>query len=193
MKTQRGFTLIETLIAIFILTLTVSSLIGLAANGYYSVRYSQNQIVADNLLQESLEYLHNSRDTAAQQGTSWSDWVNSLSVSDTGAIVGGSNQGCYASSGCIVDPYSNTTQVRACDGTCEGIVKYSSGFYGYNDSSYPLSAGINTPVPSGFVRTITAQLNTPDQLTITSTVTWMDGYNPRSESQSILLTNWKNS
>lgn len=62
MKKQQGFTLIETLIAVFILTLTIGGLLTLAANGYFSVRYARNQIVANNLLQESLEYIRNSRD-----------------------------------------------------------------------------------------------------------------------------------
>ncbi len=192
MNKQAGFTLIETLIAIFILTLTIGGLLTLAANGYYSVRYSRNQITANDLIEESLEYFHNSRDSAAQQGVGWSQWTADFNVSDDGTVLGGSTpQGCYADSGCTVDLYTTNNHVKACDSTCPFIYYTTNGYYGYDSSSYPLSIDAGTPTLTTYKRTITMHMNGPDQLIVTSTVTWMNGNTSKSASQSILLTNWK--
>lgn len=192
MAGDAGFTLIETLVAIFILTLTLGGLLTLAANGYYSVRYSRNQIVANNLIQESLEYVHNNRDTAIQQGMSWSQWIENFDVSTSGTILNSPmRQGCYTSDGCIVDPYSTVNQVRACNSACEFTTFYSSGLYGYTSSSYPLSASVGTPATTTYTRKITMQLQGTDQLIVTSTVTWMNGNTLKTSAQSILITNWK--
>lgn len=191
MKNEGGFTLIETLVAIFILTLTLGGLLTLAANGYYSVRYSRNQIVANNLIQESLEYFHNNRDTAIQQGIAWSQWIENFDVSTSGTILNGPmRQGCYAG-GCIVDPYSSSTQVRACSGTCPTTTFYANGLYGYSSSSYPMSASLGAASATTYIRTITTQLNGSDQMIVTSSVSWMNGTTKKTSSQSILITNWK--
>ncbi len=181
MNKQAGFTLIETLIAIFILTLTIGGLLSLAANGYFSVRYARNQIVADELVQESLEYIRNSRDTSAQQNQTWAQWTGGFNTN-----------GCYSSDGCIVDPYTSNQKVRACIGACEAIVFYPSyGFYGYQDSAYPVAVTAGTPSATTYVRTITMQpASDPNQLTVTSTVQWLNGLAQQSTSQSILITNW---
>jgi Tfp pilus assembly protein PilV len=189
---EAGFTLIETLVAIFILTLTIGGLLTLAANGYYSVRYARNQIVANNLIQESLEYFHNNRDTVVQQGVPWATWIAGFNVSSNGTVLGGANsQGCYATGGCIVDPYSSSTHVRACSGTCPTTTFYANGLYGYTSSSYPMASSLGAASATTYVRKITTQLNGADQMVITSTVTWKNGNAQKTSSQSILMTNWK--
>jgi Tfp pilus assembly protein PilV len=180
---KNGFTLIETLVAIFLLTLTIGGLLTLAANGYFSVRYARNQIVANNLLQESLEYIRNDRDTAAQRNESWALWM-----------MGFSNQGCSSSSGCIVDPNSSNTHIRPCNNSCEAVVFYPGyGFYGYQSSSYSLVVASGAPSATTYVRTVTVQeSNDPNQLIVTSTVNWMNGMTKKTTTQSILITNWHN-
>jgi prepilin-type N-terminal cleavage/methylation domain-containing protein len=183
---QKGFTLIETLIAIFLLTLTVGGLLELAAGGYYSVRYARNQLVADTMLQESLEYMHNSRDTNLQQGGTWQAWTQGFTA-------------CNSSTGCIVDPYTTGPKVTACrdltsTGECPAISFYpNAGFYGYVGANYPAMNGqsFDTPTATSYVRTITMQPYGADQLQVTSTVQWMNGSVRKSASQSILLTNWQ--
>ncbi len=180
---KKGFTLIETLIAIFILTLTVGGLLTLAANGYFSVRYARNQISADSLVQESIEYIRNSRDTAVQDGTDWPTWVGQFS-----------SNGCTSSTGCIVDPFNiGGSYFRACGSTCEATSFYpTSGFYGYaTDGTYPatMTSGA-APQTTTYVRTVTMHLVGSDQLVVNSTVRWFNGNAAKSTSQSTLLTNW---
>lgn len=185
MKHQQGFTLIETLIATFILTLTIGGLLQLAASGYYSVRYARNQLVADTLLQESLEFVHNSRDTNAQAGGDWDTWGSRFSS-------------CIANSstaGCIIDPYSNGAKIRACGNTCPSIVFFqNNGFYGYSGASYPQVNGqpVSGGIATSFIRSMVLTKPNPDQYVFTATVQWMNGSSLKRATQSVLITNWHN-
>jgi Tfp pilus assembly protein PilV len=191
---QSGFTLIETLIAILILTLSIGALLSLAAGGFYSVRYARNQIVANNLLQESVEYLRNSRDTSFEQGMSWNDWqLNVLSVDGSGNPTGTGVDGCLGKNLCYIDPYTVDAKIRECpSGGCPHVLYYpDNGFYGYA-ANYPFSVS-TTPFETSFVRSIDVRPSTsnPDQLIVESEISWLNGTTPRSISQQTLITNWR--
>ncbi|GAC1413093.1 MAG: hypothetical protein NVSMB66_4080 [Candidatus Doudnabacteria bacterium] len=81
---QLGQTLIETLVAIFILLTGLISAISLAVYSYKSIDNSSKQIVAASLASESLEAIKNIRDT---------NWLNDTLVN---CAYLGTNQKCYA-------------------------------------------------------------------------------------------------
>ncbi len=188
---QSGFTLIETVIAILILSLAVGSLITLAASGFFTIRYARNQIVADNLAQEALEYLRNDRDTAFLQGTDWQTWLTSLSVDEDGAPTGDTSGGCFSEDGCRVDPYTSAAKVVACHSDCPNTMLFSSeGFYGYDGGMYPFNSVFDLEaVETSYVRTVHTTLSTPDQLLVEVTVEWLNGSAQRSITQSTLIAN----
>lgn len=193
-KQQKGFTLIETLVAIFILTLSIGALLSLASGGFYSVRYSRNQIVATNLLQESIEYIRNSRDTSFQQALLWNDWqANILSVDTLGNPTGTGVDGCFSNDGCYVDPYTSGAKIKQCIGDCPNVLYYpSNAFYGY-ETTYPFPPSILPTFETSFIRTIKIRTSdkSPDQLIVTATVSWLNGSTPRSIVQDTLITNWR--
>lgn len=194
-KNQKGFTLVETIVAIFILTMTIGALLTLTAGGFYSVRYARNQIVADYLAQESLEYIRNTRDTARIESVTWDDWKTTYNVNNGGQPVqGGSyNRGCFSEEGCTVDPYTIDPKIVECNGECSPILFYpDSGFYGY-ETRYPSDINTDNPVETTFVRTIAMQEseNSPDQVIVTVTVSWLNGTHPKTVRQSTLITNWQ--
>lgn len=192
-KFSGGFTLVETIMAIFILSITLAGLISLAAGGFYSVRYARNQIAADALLQESLEYVRNSRDTAVQHGTTWLNWLTTLNV-DTGGSAAGAplTQGCYSSNGCMVDPYNEGAKIIGCSGTCQTLWYYQDlGFYGYNNHSYPFPSSVQSYATS-YVRKVTAVVSSDsNQITVTATITWLNGATAKTSRQSITIANWR--
>jgi type II secretory pathway pseudopilin PulG len=194
LSAQTGFTLVETLVAVFILTLSIGALLSLAAGGFYSVKYARNQIVATNLMQESLEYIRNSRDTALQKGMTWDEWKDSLSVDTEGVLVPGQTAGCFSDDGCYVNPYvGSKAPIKQCGASsCPYVLYYPDNtFYGYSTTSYPF-VPVNPPYQTSFVRTITiAPAGNPDQLEVTEVVTWLNGSNQKTISQSMLITNWK--
>lgn len=180
---QKGFTLVETLVAIFILVLATGALLTLAAGGFYSVRYSRNQIVANALMQESLEYIRNSRDSAMLAGTTWDTWRTTMS-----------SAGCFSPSACYADPYTTGTKVAVCPSAnnCPAITYFPDKyFYGYEANSYPFA----TPAQryqTSFVRSVSMANGTTgsDQVVVTVTVRWINGTNTKTVSQSTLLTQW---
>ena len=193
-KNQKGFTLIETLIAILILALTIGALLTLTAGGFFSIRYAKNDIVAANLLQESLEFIRNTRDNAAQGGLDWNTWIDQYKQCRTD----------INSDGCIINPYSDAYQgsysvsdaVVGCSGDCPNLWYFpASGFYGYTGSLNvfdPSNTDTNR-YETSFVRTVKMDLvtTTPDpQLIVTARMDWLNGTNRKSTTQSIILTPW---
>lgn len=174
--TNKGFTLIETIVAIFILSLAMGALLTLAANGFYSVRYARNQIVADNLMQESLEFIRNDRDSFFRAGGNWTTWRATLN-------------GCFTASGCVVDIYTNGANYVACSGQCPYMKYYENqGIYGYA-YSYPF---VGEPYETSYIRTLTMQQSPYDanQIVVTSAMRWLNGGTARTTSQSVVMTNW---
>ena len=184
---QKGFTLIETLVAILILAMAIGALLTLASGGFFTIRYAKNDIVANNLLQESLEYIRNERDTWAQQGRTWTDWIASFPDQ------------CKTDDGCTINTYSGLDPqepfANSCTDptTCYMTYFADSGFYGYPGNN--LFDGGQTMQQTSFVRTISIKqasiVDTEDpQYIITATMKWMNGLNQKTISQSITLTNW---
>ncbi len=193
LSAQTGFTLIETLVAVLILTLSIGALLSLASGGFYSVRYSRNQIVANNLLQESIEYIRNSRDSALEQGYTWDTWQQEvLSVDVNGNPTGSGVDGCLSVDGCYVDPFTSDPKIKECDGDCPFVEYYpDNSFYGYL-ANYPFLIS-SQPYETSFVRKITVvpSMQTSDQLVVTATISWENGSAVRTLSQTTLITNWK--
>ncbi len=185
LRTNAGFTIIEALAAILILVLTMGALFTLASGGIFSARYARNQIIANSLLQESLEAVRNSRDTAVLNGiTDWTGWKS-----------GFASQGCDTEEGCIVDPYAESSGnllIAPCDEQCPNITFYpESNFYGYSENFnlYPTINRTNE-YQTTYSRKIVFREIGSDQVEVIASIGWENGNLPRTLSQSILLTNW---
>src|SRR5574343_579243 len=58
-----GFTLVEALTAIFILTFVVVGLMTVVSDSLFATKYAKDEITANYLLQEAIDYVRNDRDT----------------------------------------------------------------------------------------------------------------------------------
>ncbi len=121
---KAGFTLVEAMVAISILSLAVTGPLVIAQKGIGSAIYARDQITAYYLAQEAVEYIRNARDTNRILGNSW---LSSLSA-------------CVQSTGterCRIDAeytdYTSPSAVVSCpSGVCPAISYDSStGLYGY--------------------------------------------------------------
>ncbi len=71
-----GFTLLELLIAMVVITLGVLATVTLLTNSIASARAVRNDVVAANLAQEALEIVHNIRDQNVTASRSWNQGMD---------------------------------------------------------------------------------------------------------------------
>jgi prepilin-type N-terminal cleavage/methylation domain-containing protein len=184
---QQGFTLIETMVAIFILTIALSSLISLTASSIFSARYAANEMTAGYLLQETADYIRNDRDTTVFDnnggGVGWATFINKYG--------NGASTICFSPNGCYFEPTSIVVvPPTLCPGGTCPVFNYDkastyNAFYTYQN---PTGAA-----PSIFRRKIVMKinLNNPDELDVKITLDWYNGGSPRSRSLNISLLNWQ--
>lgn len=169
---NKGFTLVESIVAIFILLISVVMPMAVVARALFAANYAQDQITAVYLAQEGIEVVRNTRDNNVLSGASL--W-------DQGDLGDGSSISCYSGSGCYVDAVNN--RINACAGVCPSIQEDTAGvvsWYGnYSDWT-------NTK----YIRTIKLSKISVYEIKINSTVTWATRSGDRTASVEDVLTNW---
>src|SRR3989338_1900483 len=170
-KIARGFTLIETLIAVLILTTAIAGPLTIASKGLTATLVAKDQISAFYLAQDAVEYVHFLRDSAClaagpqpSGGCPAGSWLSGL-VNCTSAD---GSQSCY------FDSLEHNPSVPAkCVGSCD-IMRYDTVTNSFN---YNASA---TLTPQRYVRTVTIKndstgVATPiDEAVLTVTMAWSD-------------------
>ncbi len=121
----RGFTLIETLVAIGILVLAVTGAFSAAQMGITTSTYSKNQVIAFYLAQDGVEFIRNLRDNNGLREQAWLTGISS-----------DSSDPCYFNNTCTVDPTAvspnpNIIRCSGGSGSCPLLKQDSSGIYGY--------------------------------------------------------------
>lgn len=169
----RGFTLIETLIAISILILAVTGAFAAAQNGISSAIFSKDQITAFYLAQEGVEFIRNKRDSNALNpaATSWLD-----GIAEPG-------DPCFFGNECQIDAVTDVVsdQIKSCPALgCPPIKLDNEGFYSY-------ISGDDTK----FVREITLSQVSSDEVAITVRVTWSKGLVNREFVARENIFNWQ--
>ena len=147
---QRGYTLIETLIAITIIVTATVGPLSLAAKSLAQSQYARDQITAFYLAQEGLEIVRHIRD--ANPGAAWRTKLT--------------GKGCSSTGGCNVDATSIEDATRCPEG-CEETNRLHLS----SDSIYTPQ---NSGVISKFSRTITIveETGSNKDVTIKATVRW---------------------
>ncbi|HVU06675.1 MAG TPA: prepilin-type N-terminal cleavage/methylation domain-containing protein [Candidatus Paceibacterota bacterium] len=127
-KGNKGFTLVEAMVAISILSLAVTGPLIIAQKGLGSAVYAKDQIIAAYLAQEAVEYVRNARDTNRITGAAW---LNGLSA----CMVSGGSEACEIDA--RKTDFLATGAVQSCPGGACDKVSFdpSSGLYGYGIGS----------------------------------------------------------
>lgn len=155
-KANKGFTLIEALIAITILTFAITATFTAAQSGLASAVESRDQISSFFLAQEAVEFVRNKRDTNSLAGTNWLSGIASVS-----------QDVCYPPKGCTLDVVTGSFGVCSSPNNCPPLKQdrvagsATEGMYGYA-----------TPwTPTNFVRTLQFERINADEIALTVTIT----------------------
>ncbi|MDE2213035.1 MAG: type II secretion system protein [Patescibacteria group bacterium] len=180
----RGFTLIETFVAITILITAIVAPLAIAAEGLYSALIASDQTTALFLAQDGIEYVRWVRDTNDLSGNNWL-----AGLANCGSTDG--SKTCYFDS--TISPYQSGN-VTQCSGTCPYIsYDTSTGFYNYNP---PTSSN----APTKFIRTVSITLPVcvsggsacnQSEASVLSTVSWQDGKLPHTFTVREDLFQWQ--
>lgn len=168
-RASRGFTLIETMVAIALLTISIVAPMSLTTQSLASAYYARDQITAFHLAQEAIESVRHVRDGNVLK--------NALGT-PTDLLAG------IPSGTPFTIDTTNDDRMAACSGTCQVLRKSNGGLYGYDA----------TWTPTYFTRTATATLvpeSNDDEINVTVTVEWKTGsFNSRTFTISENLFRW---
>ncbi len=189
---RRGFTLVETMVAVAILMLSVAGPLIVADRAIVAADSAKYQLTASYLAQEGIEYVRAMRDNAylsayqANQSNSSAWWNGSngfLTSNSSGSITP-----CVSAT-CTLDPTltmgaGNGKALQVCNGACTPLYLNASGMYTEQSTG-------NTQTP--FTRTveITYSSQTQDNAEVSSSVSW--NFHGTNYSVTIIdnLTPWQ--
>lgn len=168
LQKNKGFTLLETIIAMLILAFAIMGPLDLATRSIMAVSVSQNQITAFYLAQEAVEFVRNTRDTNFIEGEP--DWLDGL------------NQ-CFGANNCYLDIPNQT--INPCGAECP-VIKYdrTTGYYNYlsgDDTIFTRSARIQKLGEEG----------KENEANIRVTVSWEGKFGAREIVIEENIFNWK--
>ena len=185
---NRAFTLVETLIALSIFTLSVLALMFVSSQGISDTASAKNKIIATYLAQEGIEYMRNMRDTyilySASSSAGFSAFNTKLTAPTALCDQPDHPNGCYFDNQNL--NYSDETMpitdtpMTACASSCP-ILLYDSATGKYNYA---------TGDTSDFIRRIQSiQLNA-NETKVFVTVYWIQGSGTAHITFSESLFNW---
>lgn len=171
-KFSKGFTLVETMVAISILSLTVASAFTAVQMGLKASIGAKDQITAFYLAQEALEFIKNVRDENALhslENPSSINWLQGLSeTKDDPCWMGDTN---YPQKTCTIDSAKGISGgVASCTGgfgTCPNLNQDSStGLYGYTSGGNWNPTNFKREIQISMLPTVT------DAITVTIKMSW---------------------
>ena len=183
-----GFTLVESLVAISIFTLTLLVMMAALGKSLSDTISTKQKMTAEYLAQEGIEYMRNLRDTymlydSGGPQTGWDNFRSRLATANCNIL----SAGCYFDDQNIDYTSANMPMIALSilpcnDTTCSANpLWYNSGKYGYVSSG-----GVN----SGFTRKIVLDTNDSNTAKIYSYVYWAQGSGTYNISFSETLFKW---
>ncbi len=183
------------MIAVFILAVAMNGLLGLISSSLFSARYSKNDITANYLIQEAIDYIRNDRDTYAFQKSAdidggWFNFLNKYGYSTSSS--------CFSAAGCEIEPANTSSDnINVCNTPhTNNFGTIDCKLFNYDETAankdfYTYKAG----KPSSFKRMVSMSINplinNSNELDIKVVVEWRNGNLVKSRSSRVSLLNWQ--
>ncbi len=186
---EKGFTLVETLVAITILLIVIVGPLKISSQTAKSTSFSSEQVTAFFLAQEGSELAQNMRD-AEVLGSFLSDPDDGWEDFSTGSEYSNCFS-TFSTYGCALEIDTATGRVKAssigCEANGDNCDLYYSDSGGRQKYTYD-SAG-NTPTP--YNRSVKLEWISSDEVYVRSTVTWRTG-SQRNDQEAVVETSLYN-
>jgi prepilin-type N-terminal cleavage/methylation domain-containing protein len=180
---NKGFTILETLVAISILVIAITATFTAAQSGLSSATESRDQVRAFYLAQEAIEMVRNTRD---------SNSLLRITAPATSWLTGLASQAsdpCYFGKSCTVDAVTKTFTACASPGSCANLNEDLT----VADSKYGMYGYDVTWTPTNFNRQIdivqTAGIT--GEVSVTVTMKWKVGPATRTFVVNEVLRDWQ--
>ncbi len=173
--TMKGFTLVETLVAVTVVLMAVMGPFQLVKDALTASYVARDQLIATALAEEGIEYVRSIRDGNylynINNPGSPRNWLYGLN--------GTGGPDCSAANGCVVDPIQNT--VQACGSVCPVVRMSSASLYTQQVSG----------TATRFTRKVVIQNVTTDrEVRITVSVSFNSRHTPFTVTVTDNLSNW---
>jgi prepilin-type N-terminal cleavage/methylation domain-containing protein len=166
LKFKKGFTLVETMVAISILMLAILGPLSIASSGLRNSLFAKDQVTAYYLAQEGIEYVRYIRDDNYLQSSG--NWLEGL-------------DDCTGSFGCAIDTGEWFTDNMEVTSPCPSLncVNHDDLYKDSSTEYYTHQSSGNTATP--FSRIVKVVENPVEkEVKVTSTVTWQTGVGQKS-------------
>lgn len=180
----RGFTIIETLVAIAILLLSIIAPLTIAEKGLAGAEAARKEITAFYLAQEAIEYVRNVRDMNAISGRGGgANWLQGL------------NNACWSIQGCGIDPTGgngNGNQVVDCRSADDcRLYQYTGSNLEWQGLFWHHPATVWWTPTDFFRKVVITNIGGTSEVNVAVTVTWTAGsLGSRSLTVSENLLDW---
>jgi len=163
-KLVSGFTLVETLVAIAIFTISITALMSVLGSGISNTTYAKTKMTATYLAQEGIEDIRNMRDTYILDQSGWGGFKSKVDF-----CINSTDKSCLF----------RLHQIDLCNNDPSTCKLYMKNGYNYDPNGED----------SGFVRKIWTEQINEDEMKIFSNVSWTQGAGG-SVTFSESLFNW---